>query len=215
MQRYDCCVHLDDEAVESFANQTDVSIQRRFFAKLREFLEWFSVIGVALTVAIVIRVFLLQQFYISGPSMETTMFSDNRVLVNKLAYRIGEIERGDVVVFDRAIPNGNEIQHDDLIKRVIALGGETISISKCVVFIDGVELAEPYLPNRDTELTVPADRCSTVDMEPIKIESDEIFLMGDNRPQSFDSRMFGPIKKDLVIGQAFVLLWPLREWKLL
>jgi len=208
-------VHLDDEAVESFANQTDVSIQRRFFAKLREFLEWFSVIGVALTVAIVIRVFLLQQFYISGPSMETTMFSDNRVLVNKLAYRIGEIERGDVVVFDRAIPNGNEIQHDDLIKRVIALGGETISISKCVVFIDGVELAEPYLPNRDTELTVPADRCSTVDMEPIKIESDEIFLMGDNRPQSFDSRMFGPIKKDLVIGQAFVLLWPLREWKLL
>lgn len=208
-------MHLDDEAVESFANQTDVSIQRRFFAKLREFLEWFSVIGVALTVAIVIRVFLLQQFYISGPSMETTMFSDNRVLVNKLAYRIGEIERGDVVVFDRAIPNGNEIQHDDLIKRVIALGGETISISKCVVFIDGVELAEPYLPNRDTELTVPADRCSTVDMEPIKIESDEIFLMGDNRPQSFDSRMFGPIKKDLVIGQAFVLLWPLREWKLL
>jgi signal peptidase I len=208
-------VHLDDEAVESFANQTDVSIQRRFFAKLREFLEWFSVIGVALTVAIVIRVFLLQQFYISGPSMETTMFSDNRVLVNKLAYRIGEIDRGDVVVFDRAIPNGNEIQHDDLIKRVIALGGETISISKCVVFIDGVELAEPYLPNRDTELTVPADRCSTVDMEPIKIESDEIFLMGDNRPQSFDSRMFGPIKKDLVIGQAFVLLWPLREWKLL
>ena len=100
-------MHLDDEAVESFANQTDVSIQRRFFAKLREFLEWFSVIGVALTVAIVIRVFLLQQFYISGPSMETTMFSDNRVLVNKLAYRIGEIDRGDVVVFDRAIPNGN------------------------------------------------------------------------------------------------------------
>lgn len=208
-------MQLDDEAVESFANQTDISIQRRIFTKLREFLEWFSVIGVALTVAIVIRVFLLQQFYISGPSMETTMFSDNRVLVNKLAYRIGEIDRGDVIVFDRAIPNGNEIQHDDLIKRVIALGGETISISKCVVFIDGVELAEPYLPKRDTELTVPADRCSTVDMEPIKIEPDEIFLMGDNRPQSFDSRMFGPIKKDLVIGQAFVLIWPLREWKLL
>lgn len=208
-------MQLDDEAVESFANQTDISIQRRIFTKLREFLEWFSVIGVALTVAIVIRVFLLQQFYISGPSMETTMFSDNRVLVNKLAYRIGEIDRGDVIVFDRAIPNGNEIQHDDLIKRVIALGGETISISKCVVFIDGVELAEPYLPKRDTEMTVPADRCSTVDMEPIKIEPDEIFLMGDNRPQSFDSRMFGPIKKDLVIGQAFVLIWPLREWKLL
>ena len=211
-------MQLDNDSVESVdsaVGQTEITIQRRILLKFRAFLEWFSVIGVALTFAIVIRVFLVQQFYISGPSMETTMFSDNRVLVNKLAYRIGEIDRGDVVVFDRAIPNGNEIQHDDLIKRVIALGGETISISKCVVFINGVELAEPYLPTRDTEITVPADRCGTVDIEPIMLESDEIFLMGDNRPQSFDSRMFGPIKKDLIIGQAFILLWPLGDLKLL
>jgi signal peptidase I len=208
-------VQVDEQPSEFSSNQTDVSIQRKILLKLRGFLEWISVIGVALLVAVVIRVFLLQQFYISGPSMETTMFSDNRVLVNKLAYRLGEIDRGDVVVFDRAIPNGNEIQHDDLIKRVIALGGETVSISKCVVFINGVELAEPYLPKRDTEMTDPADRCSTVDMEAIVLEIDEIFLMGDNRPQSFDSRMFGPIKKDLIIGQAFVLLWPLGEFKIL
>ena len=208
-------MQVDEQPSESSSNQTDISIQSKILLKLRGFLEWISVIGVALAVAIVIRVFLLQQFYISGPSMETTMFSDNRVLVNKLAYRLGEIDRGDVVVFDRAIPNGNEIQHDDLIKRVIALGGETVSISKCVVFIDGVELSEPYLPKRDTEMTDPADRCSTVDMEAIVLETDEIFLMGDNRPQSFDSRMFGPIKKDLIIGQAFVLLWPLGEFKIL
>ena len=208
-------MQVDEQPSESSSNQTDISIQRKILLKLRGFLEWISVIGVALAVAIVIRVFLLQQFYISGPSMETTMFSDNRVLVNKLAYRLGEIDRGDVVVFDRAIPNGNEIQHDDLIKRVIALGGETVSISKCVVFIDGVELSEPYLPKRDTEMTDPADRCSTVDMEAIVLETDEIFLMGDNRPQSFDSRMFGPIKKELIIGQAFVLLWPLGEFKIL
>ena len=208
-------MQVDEQPSESSSNQTDINIQSKILLKLRGFLEWISVIGVALAVAIVIRVFLLQQFYISGPSMETTMFSDNRVLVNKLAYRLGEIDRGDVVVFDRAIPNGNEIQHDDLIKRVIALGGETVSISKCVVFIDGVELPEPYLPKRDTEMTDPADRCSTVDMEAIVLETDEIFLMGDNRPQSFDSRMFGPIKKDLIIGQAFVLLWPLGEFKIL
>ena len=183
--------------------------------KLRVFLEWISVIGIALVVAVVIRVFLLQQFYISGPSMETTMFSNNRVLVSKLAYRLGEIDRGDVVVFDRAIPNGNEIQHDDLIKRVIALGGETISISKCVVFIDGVKLPEPYLPMRDSKLTDLAERCGTVDMEAIVLEADEIFLMGDNRPQSFDSRMFGAINEDLIIGQAFVLLWPLSEFRIL
>lgn len=205
----------DDNASDYVGEQSSATSARVVLTKLRSILEWFSVIGVALAVAIVIRVFLLQQFYISGPSMETTMFSDNRVLVNKLAYRIGNIDRGDVVVFDRAIPNGNEVQHDDLIKRVIALGGETISISKCIVFIDGVELPEPYLPKRDTELTDPADRCSTVDMEATKIESDEIFLMGDNRPQSFDSRMFGPIKKDLIIGQAFVLIWPMNSWKIL
>ena len=208
-------MQVDEQPSESSLNQTDVSIQRKILKRLRLFLEWISVIGVALVVAVVIRVFLLQQFYISGPSMETTMFSDNRVLVSKLAYRLGEIDRGDVVVFYRATSNGNEIQHDDLIKRVIALGGETVSISKCVVFIDGVELAEPYLPKRDTEMTDPADRCSTVDMEEIILENDEIFLMGDNRPQSFDSRMFGPIKKDLIIGQAFVLLWPLSEFKVL
>lgn len=205
----------DDNASDYVGEQSSATSARVVLTKLRSILEWFSVIGVALAVAIVIRVFLLQQFYISGPSMETTMFSDNRVLVNKLAYRIGNIDRGDVVVFDRAIPNGNEVQHDDLIKRVIALGGETISISKCIVFIDGVELPEPYLPKRDTELTDPADRCSTVDMEATKIESDEIFLMGDNRPQSFDSRMFGPIKKNLIIGQAFVLIWPMNSWKIL
>lgn len=205
----------DDNASDYVGEQSSATSARVVLTKLRSILEWFSVIGVALAVAIVIRVFLLQQFYISGPSMETTMFSDNRVLVNKLAYRIGNIDRGDVVVFDRAIPNGNEVQHDDLIKRVIALGGETISISKCIVFIDGVELPEPYLPKRDTELTDPADRCSTVDMEATKIEADEIFLMGDNRPQSFDSRMFGPIKKNLIIGQAFVLIWPMNSWKIL
>lgn len=64
-------------------------------------------------------------------------------------------------------------------------------------------------------MTDPADRCGTVDMEAIVLETDEIFLMGDNRPQSFDSRMFGPIKKELIIGQAFVLLWPLGEFKIL
>ena len=205
----------DDVDNSSNFKEHNTKSLKPIFSAVKASLEWFSVIGIAVTVAIFIRVFLLQQFYISGPSMETTMFTDNRVLVNKLAYRIGEIDRGDVVVFDRAITNGNDIQHDDLIKRVIALGGETIAITKCVVYINGVELAEPYLPRRDTEIIDPHYRCSTVDLPELKIEVDEIFLMGDNRPQSFDSRMFGPIKKNLIIGQAFVLLWPPSDWAIL
>jgi signal peptidase I len=178
----------------------------------RLLVEWVGVIGIALVIAIVVRMFLLQQFYISGPSMETTMFTNNRVLVNKLAYQIGDVKRGDVVVFDRATVNGNDVVHDDLIKRVIALGGETISIKSCIVYINGTILAEPYLPARDTEMTDPQDRCSTVDIVDTVIPQGEFFLMGDNRPQSYDSRMFGPITREMIVGRAFVIIWPVTQW---
>ena len=181
----------------------------------RLLVEWVGVIGIALVIAIVVRMFLLQQFYISGPSMETTMFTNNRVLVNKLAYQIGDVKRGDVVVFDRATVNGNDVVHDDLIKRVIALGGETISIKSCVVYINGTILAEPYLPARDTEMTDPQDRCSTVDIVDTVIPQGEFFLMGDNRPQSYDSRMFGPITREMIVGRAFVIIWPVTQWHFL
>lgn len=181
----------------------------------RLLIEWVGVIGIALVIAIIVRMFLLQQYYISGPSMETTMFTNNRVLVNKLAYQIGDVKRGDVVVFDRATVNGNDVVHDDLIKRVIALGGETISIKSCIVYINGTILAEPYLPTRDTEMTDPQDRCSTVDIVDIVIPQGEFFLMGDNRPQSFDSRMFGPITREMIVGRAFVIIWPLTQWHFL
>jgi signal peptidase I len=179
---------------------------------LKQIFEWIVVIAIALIVAMLVRLFLLQQFYISGPSMETTMFSDNRVLVSKLSYKIGDIDRGDVVVFDRATMNGSQIEHDDLIKRVIGLGGETIEIRDCSVYIDGEKLEETYLPSRDMGLENLSDRCGVVSMPVTTIENDEVFLVGDNRPQSFDSRMFGPIKKDLIIGQAFVLIWPPSAW---
>ena len=179
---------------------------------LKQIFEWIVVIAIALIVAMLVRLFLLQQFYISGPSMETTMFSDNRVLVSKLSYKIAEIDRGDVVVFDRATMNGSQIEHDDLIKRVIGLGGETIEIRDCSVYIDGKKLEETYLPSRDMGLENLSDRCGVVSMPVTTIENDEVFLVGDNRPQSFDSRMFGPIKKDLIIGQAFVLIWPPSAW---
>ena len=147
----------------------DQSERRRSLAA-KQLIEWIVVVAVALVVAMLIRLFLLQQFYISGPSMETTMFTDNRVLVNKLAYRFSDVSRGDVVVFDRATMNGTEVEHDDLIKRVIALEGEQIEIRKCVVYIDGKALSEPYLPRRDTLQTDLASRCGTVDMEMQTVE---------------------------------------------
>ena len=95
--------------------------------------DWFLVVVLALGAALLVRVYVLQQFYISGPSMETTLFGNNRVLVNKLSYRFSSISRGDVVVFDRVTTSDGTVSHDDLIKRVIALPGDTIEIKNCIV----------------------------------------------------------------------------------
>jgi signal peptidase I len=174
--------------------------------------EWVTVIGVALVIAFLVRGFALQQFYISGPSMEATMFQDNRVLVNKLSYRLNDIHRGDVVVFDRVTTDGVAVQHDDLIKRVIGLAGDTVSISQCVVSVNGSAIDEPYLNDYDLAQPNLDDRCRIPEMATTTVASGHLFVMGDNRPQSFDSRMFGTIEQSLVIGRAFVIIWPLGSF---
>jgi len=179
---------------------------------LKAIREWVTVVGVALIIAFLVRGFALQQFYISGPSMESTMFQDNRVLVNKISYRLHDIHRGDVVVFDRVTTDGVAVQHDDLIKRVIGLAGDTISISKCVVSVNGKAIDEPYLNDYDLAQTNLDDRCRIPEMAVTTVDSGHLFVMGDNRPQSFDSRMFGSIDEKLVVGRAFVIIWPIGSF---
>lgn len=179
----------------------------------KAFRDWIIVLVVALAVALGIRTFVLQQFYISGPSMETTLYQPNRVLVNKLSYRLHDVNRGDVVVFDRVTSNGESIQHDDLIKRVVGLPGEKISISKCVVFVNRVALKEPYLDGRDTNQGDLNERCGQPEMAEVVVPAKQVFVLGDNRPQSMDSRMFGSVDNNRIIGRAFVVLWPLSRWR--
>jgi signal peptidase I len=175
--------------------------------------DWVVVLVVALLVALGIRTFVLQQFYISGPSMETTLFQPNRVLVNKLSYRFGDIDRGDVVVFDRVTSNGRDVQHDDLIKRVIALPGESVLIKACVVYVDGKQLDEPYLPDPDAGQTDLVARCRQPEMAAVDVLDGQVFVLGDNRPQSMDSRVFGPVDKKSIVGRAFVVIWPISRWR--
>jgi signal peptidase I len=177
-------------------------------SSLRVLVEWLLVVVVALGAAMGVRVYVLQQFYISGPSMETTLFGNDRVLVNKLEYRFGEIDRGDVVVFDRVTTNNGVVEHDDLIKRVIALGGESIEIKKCVVYIDSAALDEPYLDGDAMANQNLAERCRVVDMPKMEVPDGSIFVLGDNRAESFDSRSFGVIPESLVLGKAFAVVWP-------
>ncbi len=198
------------EDVDDVQTPEEVASSSDSFKAVRD---WIIVLVVALVVALGIRTYVLQQFYISGPSMETTLYQPNRVLVNKLSYRLHEVNRGDVVVFDRVTSNGETIQHDDLIKRVIGLAGEKISISKCVVYVNKVALKEPYLDSRDTEQDDLIERCRQPEMAEVVVPAKQVFVLGDNRPQSMDSRMFGAVDKNRIVGRAFVVLWPLSRWR--
>ena len=173
--------------------------------------DWFLVVVLALGAALLVRVYVLQQFYISGPSMETTLFGDNRVLVNKLSYRLHDIHRGDVVVFDRVTSSDGTVSHDDLIKRVIALPGDTIEIKNCVVIVNSKPQVEPYLDEDVLALTNPLNRCRVANLPMQTVPAKKIFVMGDNRPESFDSRSFGPISETLIVGRAFAIVWPLNR----
>ena len=198
------------EDVDDAQTPEEVASSSDSFKTVRD---WIIVLVVALVVALGIRTYVLQQFYISGPSMETTLYQPNRVLVNKLSYRLHEVNRGDVVVFDRVTSNGETIQHDDLIKRVIGLAGEKVSISKCVVYVNKVALEEPYLDSRDTEQDDLIERCRQPEMAEVVVPTKQVFVLGDNRPQSMDSRMFGSVDKNRIVGRAFIVLWPLSRWR--
>ncbi len=197
-----------DDAATGEAIRADLSEKQR--TQMRAVWEWVFVVVIAIGAALLIRLFLFQQYYIDGPSMQTTLMPQDRVLVNKMSYKLHDIHRGDVIVFDRVT---NETQHDDLIKRVMGLAGETLEIRSCIVYVDGVLVYEPYLNPEQTSQIEPSARCgSHTDMAPTVVPEHTVFVMGDNRVQSFDSRDFGPIDTDKVRGRAFVVIWPASAW---
>jgi len=180
---------------------------------------------IALVVAVIIKTFLVQAFYIPSASMEDTLLINDRVMVNKLAYSLGDIERGHIIVFDdpRLLDSGStesvparvfrnlaesvgiSTPQSEFIKRVIALPGDTIEISDNQVIVNGVAIDEPYL---HADVRMPPFVEET-------IPSDHVFVMGDNRNVSQDSRVFGPIPIEDVVGRAFVLIWPPSRWSTL
>lgn len=186
----------------------DFEVNDQQHSAARMLRDWVIVIALALGAAMLVRVYVLQQFYISGPSMEMTLLENDRVLVNKLSYRLHDIHRGDIVVFDRVTINGQQVEHTDLIKRVIGVEDDTVEIQKCKVLVNGSVIDEPYIDKDVLALPTPEDVCRIPDMKKITVPKKQIFVMGDNRPQSFDSRNFGSVPVKLVVGRAFAVVWP-------
>ncbi len=186
-----------DSMIRSEVSATTTESPEEERSSARGVIEWIVVLGSAVVVALLLRAFLFQAFYIPSESMEETLLVDDRVLVNKLSYRLHDINRGDVVVFRRPEAGAGEFR--DLIKRVIGLPGETIEARDNTIYINGQVLIEPYLTAGEV----------IADFDPVVIPEGELFVMGDNRDNSGDSRVFGTIDTERVIGRAFFLFWPL------
>ncbi|MFN8036217.1 MAG: signal peptidase I [Acidimicrobiia bacterium] len=179
----------------------------------RWLVEWGVLIAGALAIAVVIKAFLFQPFVIPSGSMIPTLKIHDRVLVNKLSYRLHDVHRGDIVVFRRP-PDFHEKDINDLVKRVIGLPGDTVEAPGGKVTINGRALDEPYLakgtvtdfesPTWDfPNCAKPADG-----KRGCVVPAGSYLVLGDNRGSSQDGRKFGPIKEKLIIGRVFMRIWP-------
>lgn len=169
---------------------------------VRSTVEWVVIIAAALAVAFVVRSFLFQPFFIPSASMEPELGIGDRIIVNKLSYRLHDIRRGDIVVFVRP-PCEAGGTTKDLVKRVVGLEGETVQARDGRVEVDGRAIDEGYLPAGRT----------TGDFGPVTVPEDHIWVMGDNRGNSKDSRTLCKnrstfIEEGDVVGRAFVRVWP-------
>ena len=172
-------------------------------ATVRVAFEWIGLVVLALIIALLIKTFLFQAFYIPSESMVPTLKVHDRVLVNKLSYKLHPVHRGDIIVF--TAPPNTDPGINDLVKRVVGLPGETVSAHGGHVYIDGKELSEPYLPAH----------MYTSDFSEPKLPPNSYWVMGDNRINSKDSRAFGPITKGKIVGRVFVRIWPLNRLDLM
>jgi signal peptidase I len=207
---------------------------------LKQVAELPILIVLAFAIAVVIKIFLVQAFFIPSASMNPTLVRGDRVLVEKVGYRFGEPSRGQVIVFAQetageapdlpwsedvrnffrellGLPTGEET---DFIKRVVAVGGDVISYqgNDRKLVVNGERVDEPYLKggrdNGSTKIT-PAN-CKGMQLEArddgCRVPAGTVFVMGDNRSNSLDSRVFGPVDESEIVGRAWLVIWPPEDF---
>jgi signal peptidase I len=172
--------------------------------------EGLLVVVVAVLVAVLLRAFVVQTFYIPSGSMEPTLQIGDRILVNKLSYHLHAVSRGDIVVFGRpAAENCGGQQVNDLVKRVVGLPGDVISLAQGHVYVDGRRLGETWLPTAEQGITEPGPAGNATNLQhAYRVPADDYFVMGDNRTDSCDSRYWGPIPRSLIVGKVEMRVWP-------
>ena len=167
-------------------------------------LDIFETLVIALSIFLIVYLFLMQPHQVNGQSMIPNFESGDYVLTDKISYRLGEPQRGDVVVFHAPssahCPQGTGC---DFIKRVVGLPGELIEIKNSQIFVNSESLGEVYIPDE-----FQTEAGSFTKNKSVSLGDNQYFVVGDNRPHSSDSRVWGPIDKSMIVGKAFFRYWP-------
>ncbi len=199
---------MDENQVPVFSGyQPEQNNQKTLGDRFRgSFAELLEFVAIILVLWVIIHYFIAEPHQVSGSSMFPNFKDHDLIITNKLPNHFGEYVRGEVIVFQ----NPRDAS-EDYIKRVIGMPGEKLKIMNGHVYINDELLPEPYLGSD----VITQTRGFMSEGEEVVVPGDSLFVMGDNRPGSSDSREWGPLKKDLIIGQAWVRYWPFNKFQIL
>jgi signal peptidase I len=168
---------------------------------------------VAVVLAVILRTFVIGTYLIPTGSMEPTLMINDRIVVDKLSYHLHGVDRADIIVF--ATPHNEDCGGApvaDLVKRVVGLPGETISLGGGHVYINGKLLAQPWLFSGEQGVTYAGPSRAPYSLRsPYKIPLGDVFVMGDNRTVSCDSRYWGPVSESSIVGKVDLRIWPISR----
>lgn len=169
-----------------------------------EWFDWFKALLIALGLAFLVRTFLFTPIIVDGPSMNPTLHDRDQMIVNKFTYRFNEPERFDIVVF-----HAND--QKDFIKRVIALPGEHVAFKDNTLYINGKPIEEKFFTENDIHIQTNDFTLEEIPGNYSTVPEGHVFVLGDNRTNSTDSRLLGPISIDQIVGKASVIYWPFER----
>lgn len=220
-------VATNQAAIVSREDTNGVQHERRRRRRTRArdaIVEWVVAIALALGAALLIKTYAIQAFVIPSESMLPTLQKQDRVLVSKFAYRVSDLHRGDVIVFKNPTPPERRAPNEpgQLIKRVVGLEGDTLESVGGKLQVNGRPSEEPFilagartddccvkwLDDPSAGQTDAASQTTVGKNGQIVVPPGTVFVMGDNRPNSKDSRFIGPVSRKLIVGKAFLRIWP-------